>query len=344
MMFHARVLFAFAVTVLNGCVMVPYTPNAEVAHRKAEVQDPAVVKLTIGTHKFLERMGAELTSRERRIEIIPALEFRDTAFPDGNWTLAALFDPDTRERIKPIKADYLVAFGPMHYKEDTSDNKMLVSVGFYGYADIDTRADLSAIVVDLGAGSLMELLVSECDATLRGVGAFYGLFIVPRTEHGVEEALADELVQMLKSAKPDGAIRVVIMAAESGDFEDDTLPPPGSSEALAYESLSDAQWKLNKEFRTYCPNADLGHADAQKHLADIYYHGLYGRKVDAVRAWVWYSLAIQNGDTQAAEQLAQVTAELTPEQLKEAKQQFESWKPGQCMQELTQNHNGQDLQ
>jgi hypothetical protein len=45
----------------------------------------------------------------------------------------------------------------------------------------------------------------------------------------------------------------------------------------------------------------------------------------------------------AAEQLKQVTTGLTPEQMKEAKRQFESWKPGQCMQELTQDENGKDL-
>jgi hypothetical protein len=91
---------------------------------------------------------------------------------------------------------------------------------------------------------------------------------------------------------------------------------------------------IAKEARTYCPNADLGHADAQLHIGDIHYHGAYGQEADPVRAWVWYSLAAQGGDAQAAERLARVTAGFTPEQLAEAQRQSTAWQPGQCAQEL----------
>ena len=94
---------------------------------------------------------------------------------------------------------------------------------------------------------------------------------------------------------------------------------------------------IGKEAATYCPNADLGHADAQKHIGDIYYHGLYGLKVDVMRAWVWYSLASQNGDEVAKTRISSLTDELTPGQLEEAKRQLAEWKPGQCMQELKPN-------
>jgi TPR repeat protein len=96
----------------------------------------------------------------------------------------------------------------------------------------------------------------------------------------------------------------------------------------------DAKWQGDKVARTYCPNADLGHTDAQRYIADIYYEGALGHAADPVRAWVWYSLAAQNGDVQAADQLARVSTELTPEQIDEAKRQLALWKPGQCMQEL----------
>jgi TPR repeat protein len=53
---------------------------------------------------------------------------------------------------------------------------------------------------------------------------------------------------------------------------------------------------MHKAIGTYCHNADLGHADAQMHIGDILYQGAYGRKADIVGAWVWNSLAAQNGD------------------------------------------------
>jgi len=31
----------------------------------------------------------------------------------------------------------------------------------------------------------------------------------------------------------------------------------------------DAEWTLHKDVRTYCQNADLGHADAQTYIGDI---------------------------------------------------------------------------
>ncbi len=97
-----------------------------------------------------------------------------------------------------------------------------------------------------------------------------------------------------------------------------------------------------KEAGIYCPNADLGHADAQLRIAVIYDYGGYGKKVDPVRAWVWYSLASQNGDDVATRQVSRLTDELTSEQIEEAKRELAAWKPGQCMQELTSDKNKQE--
>jgi TPR repeat protein len=93
---------------------------------------------------------------------------------------------------------------------------------------------------------------------------------------------------------------------------------------------------IGKEATSYCPDADLGHADAQRHIGDILYQGAYGQKADPVRAWVWYSLSAQNGDEVAMRQLSRLTDELTPEQMDQAKRRLAAWKPGQCMEELTQ--------
>jgi hypothetical protein len=98
---------------------------------------------------------------------------------------------------------------------------------------------------------------------------------------------------------------------------------------------------IGKEAGAYCPNADLGHADAQLHIGDIHYHGAYGQNVNPVRAWVWYSLAMQGGDAQAAQQLSRITAELSPEQLAEAQRQLAVWQPGQCAKELVPDGSGE---
>ena len=88
--------------------------------------------------------------------------------------------------------------------------------------------------------------------------------------------------------------------------------------------------KLNKEIGTYCPNAELGHSDAQKKIGDLYYEGLPGLKKNYIQAYVWYSLAKTNGDLSGAPRLSDTINQLTPEELIEAKHRLETWKPGKC--------------
>lgn len=115
-------------------------------------------------------------------------------------------------------------------------------------------------------------------------------------------------------------------------------------QAMVYRTEGiDPDWLLDKAAGTYCPNADLGHADAQLHIGDIHYHGIYGQKFNSARAWVWYSLAAQGGNAQAAEKLTQVTAELSIDQQAEAARQLAAWQPGQCAQELLPDIRDQSL-
>jgi hypothetical protein len=91
---------------------------------------------------------------------------------------------------------------------------------------------------------------------------------------------------------------------------------------------------IRKSAGIYCPNADLGHADAQLYIARVYDYSAYGGQVNLVRAWVWYSLAAQNGDEVAADRVKRITEELDPQKLAEAKRQLAAWTPGQCAEEL----------
>jgi hypothetical protein len=95
--------------------------------------------------------------------------------------------------------------------------------------------------------------------------------------------------------------------------------------------------RLKYEIGSYCPNADLGHADAQKHIGDIYYFGVYLVDIDLIRAYVWYSLAAVNGDEDAKMLLSEVTSKLTPDQLREAQYNLERWAPGQCKKDLEED-------
>ena len=219
-------LLPFLLTALvSGCVFVPYTPDAEVVHQTGQPVDYGSILLSGGPRRFLGDIGESIVAAEPRVSILPALEFRDMVFPDGNWTLAALLADASRERVVATDTDFLVVLGQLSYAEDDSDNKMFFAYGFYGYMDIDTHADLNVLLVDLGANRVAEVMRVESDAAIRGVGAFYGLFFLPRTEHGVKKALAQQLAQSLALAKPTGPIRIAILAAESPDGVENPLAP-----------------------------------------------------------------------------------------------------------------------
>jgi len=104
-------------------------------------------------------------------------------------------------------------------------------------------------------------------------------------------------------------------------------------------SDEDTAWRFGNEVGTYCPNADLGHADAQKRIGDIYYTEFHTHpnpvNNDLKRAYVWYRLSYEGGDKDAEDSLKQVESELTPQKLAEAQQLFEQWRPGNCQIDLT---------
>jgi hypothetical protein len=125
------------------------------------------------------------------------------------------------------------------------------------------------------------------------------------------------------------------MIIESGPSD---ASPPGFHEGTSLPNT----FGIQKDAGIYCPNADLGHPDAQLYIAKIYEYGAYEGQINLVRAWVWYSLAAQNGDPVALDKVKHLTGALNAEQLAEAKRQLVAWKPGQCLSALTQYQKRQD--
>ena len=117
-----------------------------------------------------------------------------------------------------------------------------------------------------------------------------------------------------------------------------SLRDPIGLRAEQYESgqslPGNPEIKLSREVGVYCPNADLGHSDAQIYIARIYDYGWYGKTRDPVRAWVWYSLSAGNGEASAVAAIKRLSDQLTTQQLELAYRQLESWTPGYCSNEL----------
>jgi len=91
---------------------------------------------------------------------------------------------------------------------------------------------------------------------------------------------------------------------------------------------------ITKEAGIYCPNADLGHDDAQAYIGDLYYLGAYSLDKNLTQAYVWYSLAAKKGNSYATQQARKLESDLSPSQLIEANYQLKHWEPGHCRNDL----------
>jgi TPR repeat protein len=76
--------------------------------------------------------------------------------------------------------------------------------------------------------------------------------------------------------------------------------------------------------KLYRQAADQGFLQAQLTLAKNYQHAR-GVELDLVESYKWYAVAEQGGDDTAQIGLDEIAAELSPEQVAEAKQRAEQW-------------------
>jgi TPR repeat protein len=106
----------------------------------------------------------------------------------------------------------------------------------------------------------------------------------------------------------------------------------GNPEAQLQLYYSDAS--SPEGLKWLCRSADQGHPHAQTEVASLYLKGRGGMTRDLTRAYLWYSLAVRNGNEGYRWRLEEVARLMTPEQGAKAAEMLGNWQPGQCEQEL----------
>jgi len=129
----------------------------------------------------------------------------------------------------------------------------------------------------------------------------------------------------------------------ASDSDDDPLVVPiynpmGIKERNCLDIFEAPTKRLIKEIGLYCPNAELGHAYAQKRIADIFNLGLFNVGIDPIRSYVWYNLASTNGDIGASNSISKVVEQMSSAQLSEAQLLLKQWEPGHCEIDLLEMH------
>lgn len=334
--FRLAQLFSGVIFLLiAGCVVVPYPVSHETA-RVDEVEITDQIQVTVGPRELIEDVSSRIVKHNPNIELVDPLTFRDAAFPSGNWSLQELLKPENRTRVaEQLDIQYLVLLTSALVETGEEEGFL---IPFLGAMAVPEDSTLSALIIDLRDGSV----ITQLSATSSGKGRmlYYVIIIVaadPMTESAVISGLSKSIAETLAAKSHSGKLRIAILAAETpenigGQPSATTTPSPEELEKQQKKHLFEA--RLNKEIGTSCPSADLGNADTQKHIGDLFYLGTYGIKRDLVLAYVWYSLAAMGENKEAAKQLNPLVDELSPHQTDEAVRQLLDWKPGQCERDL----------
>jgi hypothetical protein len=330
---------------INNIIM---TKRVELAHDEKKTKFYSMVETTsevTASSNFgeeneianLDCIAAGIRLVLRSVHIIPPAEFWEVIGTDKDMlNLKELFEEPYSRALETLDMDFIVV--AYHQLIDVENAAMeLFIVGLIGDADLETS---SAVVIDMKNKRLIDAV--EVNGWHKKVFAhFYVVIPLAKIEHPAEDICqmvgrqaAEVMSQSLTRNK---VIRIGVVAAAENPYP--IIAPDKERACSGAECMRDRGNTVGiaKEAGTYCPNADLGHADAQLYIGDIYKYGKYAKIVDPVRAWVWYSLASQNGDEKAKRRVSRLTDELTPEQLEEAKRQLTAWMPGQCIEELTRN-------
>ena len=84
-----------------------------------------------------------------------------------------------------------------------------------------------------------------------------------------------------------------------------------------------------------CPLADQGYVEYQSRIGSVFYNESHLSRRNLVYAYVWYSRAARHNDNLAADRIRLLSSMLTSEELEEAEIELNDWRPGQCIDELT---------
>lgn len=314
-----KLVVVYIVLSIMGCAVgVPSKPSREIMRsREVTVQDNAVVSLA--PRELLEKVSKEINTSYENIELVDGVQFRDTAFPEGGWRLEKLLTPETAQRVsKQLNVDYLAVIGAWEVSEGEEKGFFIPLLA--GALSAESKAALTALIVDLHTGKVISKIASQASGT--SYILYYVIFMAgnePQISSEAITGLANEIGSVITELNPQGTERLAILALEqfevSYDLDDWDSTNLSYKNKLALEIVkerankgdTDAQWLLyqvqpnQKSMRWLCREADQGDEKARKELGYLYYYGSEKYReltninvpADLSRACVWFHLAEQ---------------------------------------------------
>lgn len=281
--------------------------------------------------------------------IIPADKFWDAIGTNyETLKLSKLLDKYYLSKFDAIGVDYLLIAHHQRIRVESifGEFVFLGAVG-YGYEE-----KASALIIDIKQGRILDAIETK-QSHRTGVNHWYFVpaYVGTYPEEDLCVAIGRRAAELIaQSSKVDRVPRILVIAAKTYPYtevigiEHDYVPIGAKQNSAssrekgcigtACSSWSGNTFGITKEAGIYCPNADLGHADAQAYIGDLYYLGAYDLDKDIVQAYVWYSLSAANGSPYAVEKVGKLQNEMSDELLVAAQLKIEQWQPGSCRQDL----------
>ena len=182
--------------------------------------DSAAFVVTIGPRQLIEEFTEAIEDEDEAIKVVPPQEFLDAAFIDEDASLAKMLEPETCARVRErMGTDFLVLIGEVTESTQDEHGGMAFYMGFYGAQSSEEHSTAVATVIDLVNARPLSEVSSHAQGRSRGVGVFYGLFVVPLTDSSARDGLARAVVADIRSQSGPGKIRIGVLAAEK-------VPPP----------------------------------------------------------------------------------------------------------------------
>ena len=210
---HSKMLVS-VVLILSvvSCIYIPYPVPAEVKHIEiASFHEDAI--LTLGPRDLLADVAEAITETDSNIVVIDGELFRDTAFPEGDWTLNKMLKPETCSRInEQLDVDYLVVVSTEGVIEGEGE-------GFYlgvGAMVSDEEITVDAMLLDLKTGKSVCQINSEAHGKEKiFIWVIFAVATGPVTESSAITGLGEEIANVIRENAKSDKVRIAIMAAET---------------------------------------------------------------------------------------------------------------------------------
>ena len=212
-MLNCSKLLVVAALILStiSCVYIPYPVPAEVKYvENATFPEDAI--LTLGPRDLLADVAESITETDSNIEVIDGQLFRDTAFPQGNWTLNNMLIPETCNRInKQLDVDYLVVVSTEGIIQGEGE-------GFYflvGAMVADEEFTIDAMLLDLKTAKSVCQISSEAHGKEKAfIWIIVGVGAGPTTKSSAITVMGEAIANMIRERATSDIVRIAIMAAE----------------------------------------------------------------------------------------------------------------------------------